>query len=228
MRRLYIVSLILLVCGCSAVHVPIDETSGMVRQDGRSQPERSLYFSSKYCRSGLCSSTPVLMMVLGRKAEEESVINASVAQNTKLAGFIFAGATVYDGRLRPEGPKYLSYVDPEGNLVCQGYYSWSGFGSTSDVNLRCFEDSAKVTGKIRTIGRQPKGRFKGKGMGTGLLKFDGGLVAVIYGVDPPDLKEKDFVQLWVLHGGSSGELPVQRNLPKRIQRPPSLKAGRGV
>lgn len=225
MRRLFLLGLVFVVSGCAGAHVSIDEKSGLVTQGLNSGAAASLSTSSRYCQVGNCSRSSVLMLVLGRKTAQENAVNAPTTQASKIRKFIFSGSTLYDGRVSPKGPKYLSYRDAEDALVCQGYYSWSGFGRTSEVKLRCFADSTEVTGDIRTIGLQPKGRYKGRGMGTGVLKFDGGVVALIYGLDPVDLKSKDFLQLWIQHGGAAKELPVQQEkLPKRTKRAPRLNS----
>jgi len=214
---------------CSSSHVEIDDVTGLLHETGaasRSVAEIQLDESTRHCRNTRCSTTPVLMLVIGRDAQTEKVRAASYSELPKLKGFTFAGLTTYDGRIKPLGPKYLAYRDLEGNLVCQGYYSWSGFGRTSEVKLRCFEDSALVSGKIRNAGRQVRGRFKGKGVGTGVLSFEGGLVAVVYGVDPPEIEDKNFRELWVKYGGNAGEIPGR--FPKRVKKVPLLNKGRSA
>jgi|GEM_PF-1468094 len=227
MRYLTLSIVILALSACSSAHVEIDDVTGLLRKTGaasRSVAEIQLDESTERCRKIRCSASPVLMLVIGRDAPTEKVRAASFSEGSSLKGFTFAGMTTYDGRIKPLGPKYLAYRDPRGNLVCQGYYSWSGFGRTSEVRLRCFEDSALVTGKIRNAGRQKRGRFKGKGVGTGVLAFDGGLVAVVYGVDPPEIEEKNFKELWVKYGGDTGEIPGR--FPKRVKKVPLLNKGR--
>ncbi|NQV99532.1 MAG: hypothetical protein HQ483_07525 [Rhodospirillales bacterium] len=228
MRLLMMLGVAVWLAGCAVTHVGIDERTGLVNKEAalaQSPEAAELVYSTNYCKARLCSQTPVLMLVIGRRAVAEKATNASLASTARLQGFMFAGTTVYDGRIRPHGVKYLGYRDPEGKLVCQGYYSWSGFGRASDVKLRCFDDSAEVTGKIRNAGRQPKGPYRGKGIGTGVLTFDGGLVAVVYGVNPADLKTRDFIQLWVQHGGDRNELPV-RKMPPRVDKVPLLNGGK--
>ncbi|MCW9033791.1 MAG: hypothetical protein OQJ97_06180 [Rhodospirillales bacterium] len=225
--RLWVTPLLFItLVGCASGKIEIDPKTGLALTSYKSYETYALAKSNEYCRSGRCSKTPVLMLAIRNKLTNGNLKKVTLSDIANLKGFIFAGTTVYDGRLSPLGAKYLSYRDIQGDLVCQGYYDWSGFGSTSDVELRCFEEGAEVKGKIRTIGRQPKGPFKGRGMGTGALPYEGGLIAVIYGIDPTDLKEKNFKELWVQHGGSADEIPF--NMPKRIKKVPLLNGGKAI
>jgi len=177
--------------------------------------------STDYCDTGRCSRTPVLAMVIGEKAPSVETDKVSTAERKKVTGFTFVGWTQYDRRLYPLGQKVLKYMDTEGNVVCRGFYDWGGFGRVSDVQAHCFSSRELVKGKIRNNGRQLNGIYRGKGVGTGVLEYQGGLITVIYGIDPPELKTMDFKQLWLRYGGDENEIPF-RKLP-RAKRVPGLK-----
>lgn len=183
--------------------------------------------SSYHCKYGTCSQTPVLMMVIGENAMRSGVNNAAVDRSFLLSGFTFVGWTRYDGRIQTLGKKYLAFMDDNQNVVCEGYYDWAGFSRISDVELRCFDNRELVTGQIRNNGRQPSGVYSGKGIGTGFFKFNGGIIAVIYGVDPFDLKAMKFKELWKQHGGDPDEIPLKK-IPERKTIIPLLNRRRQI
>lgn len=224
MRFPLVVLAAILTASCTPPKVDLINSTGLPDLSPASKtPKHALALdaSARYCiASRRCSNTPVLMLVKGP-------VETVGTKKQEVSAYLLAGRTVYDGRLKPNGPKYLGYRDLDGNPVCQGYYSWSGFGTTSTVELRCFEQSTFVKGMIRSIGRQPTGPYKGKGMGTGLLSFKGGEIAVIYGIDPSDLKALSFAQLWQKHGGDESELPLTK-IPEYIQTPPVLNGGKAA
>ncbi len=223
--------LALLAIGCGAPpHVSLNDVGGLLDpsiDDSDGRLVAALRESTRHCARRRCSVTPVLAVVYPTGRDDEAPQAVSLTDVSKATAYQFGGLTVYDGRIAEPHIRYLSYRDPNGEVVCQGYYSFSGFGRTAEAKLRCFDNGLEVTGLIRTIGRQPVGPFRGKGMGTGVLSFDGGVLAVIYGVNPPDLKKHNFMELWEKHGGSRAELPFDV-APEQKKSPPRLKVDRSI
>lgn len=174
--------------------------------------------SVAYCDKGLCSQVPVLVMVTNKK----TAASTQNSENDRVGrGFIFTGWVKYDGRIKTYGPKYLAFLDRKGGAVCRGQYLWTGFGRANDARLICFSPRLSVAGKLRTIGRQSAGEYRGKGVGTGLLSFNDGTVAVIYGFNLYEAEANDFRQLWTRYGGREAELPAV--LPRSREKVPLLQ-----
>jgi hypothetical protein len=203
-----------------------------------SDPRRPILLdeSTRFCRTGACGQTPTVIAVIREPApparpsappRPAGVREISFSLAAMVSGFTFAGWVRYDGRLDRPGERYLAFLDPKLNKVCEGLYHWDG-GRENYVDVACFESRAEVTGYIRSAGRQTRGRFAGKAVGLGILVFEGGRMAVIYGATVEEVSAPDFSfrKLWLKYGGDSGEFPAR--IPERRDIVPRLKESAGV
>ena len=163
---------------------------GCVTGNGYQASQESL----DYCNYGSCSKTPAVLLI---KSTDGSV------SPTKRRAWMY-----YDGKFTRWGPKFMSVLDEGGQTICEGAYTWSGWGLQSSGLLKCGSMKEPATGSFVPHERQTVGRYAGKGTGTGRIKLKNSIIFAVFGITEDEAADSklNFRDLWLKYGGALTDL----------------------